>query len=896
MGNEQLKTILLVEDEAIIAIAQKMSLEKCGYKIITSNSGERALDLFKGDDTIDLILMDIDLGKGLDGPETAKAILAEREIPVVFLSSHTEPEIVEKTEKITSYGYVVKNSGITVLDASIKMAFKLFDVNKKIMDSEHRYLSLFNGMTEGFALHDIIFDENGHPCDYRFLDVNSAFEQLTGLKRENILGKYQSQVIPDEDPFWLGIYSKVALTGESVHLEHYSSALQKYYGVFAYTPAPGQFAVIFSDITIRRQAENALKEREERFRSIVENSAAGYFFIDSDGYFRNVNAAWMRMHKYDSPEEILGHHFSETQVDADKITAGENVKRLLNGEVLTYGEFSHRCKDGSIAWHIFSVNPVWQDGKVIGMEGFLIDTTDRKLAEEELKAKNEELEALNGELNAAMEEMEAANEELIAASEDLQSKEKDLLSEKIFTEALLESIPGYLYVYDDQGNLIRWNKKHEEMTGYSAEELSHMNMSDWFEGDDALRVAAAVEEVFRTGYGEVEANLLIKGGGKILIRSNGVRLIIDDKVYFTGVGIDITEARRAEKEILDQKNLLDSIIESTSEAIFAKDNDGKYRIINESGARMIGRKREEVIGRTDYELLSAETADEFRKTDEYVLSTGDVYKREETGSIDGKIYTFLAHKSPWRDNSGQIIGVIGISNDITGRKRIEDDLTKSERTLETMLQTMVDGMVTVDIAGKIIYSNQAAGKILSIGKDVLGRNYQSREWRQIDFNGDPYPKEQLPLAIAMREQRAVVNVEHQIIASDGEIKCLSVNAAPLFDDQGKLTGGIASFRDITADKLMEKELRESNEYLENLFNYANAPIIVWDPQFKITRFNHAFEAITGRTVAEVTGKPLEILFPPEQVESSMELIRKTLEGVKGTMMNGIRQPFLLQMD
>ena len=79
------------------------------------------------DSDIDLILMDIDLGQGIDGTEAAAKILEEKDIPVVFLSSHTEPEIVEKTEKITSYGYVVKNSGIVVLDASIKMALRLYD-------------------------------------------------------------------------------------------------------------------------------------------------------------------------------------------------------------------------------------------------------------------------------------------------------------------------------------------------------------------------------------------------------------------------------------------------------------------------------------------------------------------------------------------------------------------------------------------------------------------------------------------------------------------------------------------------------------------------------------------------------------------------------------------------
>ena len=138
MGDLRNKTILLVEDEAIIALAQEKRLNRYGYQVITAYSGTEALQLFRNRDDIDLVLMDIDLGEGINGPEVATAMLSERSLPIMFLSSHTEPEIVEKTEAITSYGYVVKDSGITVLDASIKMAFRLFDANRKLQEIEAR--------------------------------------------------------------------------------------------------------------------------------------------------------------------------------------------------------------------------------------------------------------------------------------------------------------------------------------------------------------------------------------------------------------------------------------------------------------------------------------------------------------------------------------------------------------------------------------------------------------------------------------------------------------------------------------------------------------------------------------------------------------------------------------
>lgn len=126
MNTATRKTILLVEDEALIAMTEKMGLEKYGYSVRTVTTGVQAVEAIQTSSDIDLVLMDINLGPGIDGTEAAEIILKDRDIPIVFLSSHTDPEVVEKTEKITSYGYVVKNSNIAVLDASIKMAFKLF--------------------------------------------------------------------------------------------------------------------------------------------------------------------------------------------------------------------------------------------------------------------------------------------------------------------------------------------------------------------------------------------------------------------------------------------------------------------------------------------------------------------------------------------------------------------------------------------------------------------------------------------------------------------------------------------------------------------------------------------------------------------------------------------------
>jgi len=126
------RKLLLVEDDAIIALSEKQILQSHGYDVVISLSGQEAIDTITADPSIELVLMDIDLGNGLDGTDTAEIILREHDIPILFISSHTEPVIIERTEKITSYGYIVKGSSETALNASIKMAFKLYHAHQEL--------------------------------------------------------------------------------------------------------------------------------------------------------------------------------------------------------------------------------------------------------------------------------------------------------------------------------------------------------------------------------------------------------------------------------------------------------------------------------------------------------------------------------------------------------------------------------------------------------------------------------------------------------------------------------------------------------------------------------------------------------------------------------------------
>ncbi|NQV13825.1 PAS domain S-box protein [bacterium] len=140
-----------------------------------------------------------------------------------------------------------------------------------LRNSEGKYRLLFENMMNGFALHEIVLDKSGKPVDYKFLEVNHAFEKLTTLKRKDIIGKTATMVIPgiESDPAnWISVYGKVALSGEETRLEQYAKPLNKWYSVLAFSPRKNQFATVFEDVTERVEAEQKLSVYADKVKAI----------------------------------------------------------------------------------------------------------------------------------------------------------------------------------------------------------------------------------------------------------------------------------------------------------------------------------------------------------------------------------------------------------------------------------------------------------------------------------------------------------------------------------------------------------------------------------------------------------------------------------------------------
>ncbi len=153
----------------------------------------------------------------------------------------------------------------------LAVALAKFKAEEAVSASERRYRSLFNEMTEGFALHRILCDREGRPVDYRFLEVNPGFERIMGRSRGELVGHLMSEVFPEEGPSWLRLYGEVALSGQSMRFEHDSAVLRGTFEVFAYSPEPGQFATLIRNLSERKRDELVLRRTiEELARSNEE--------------------------------------------------------------------------------------------------------------------------------------------------------------------------------------------------------------------------------------------------------------------------------------------------------------------------------------------------------------------------------------------------------------------------------------------------------------------------------------------------------------------------------------------------------------------------------------------------------------------------------------------------
>jgi PAS domain S-box-containing protein len=252
-----------------------------------------------------------------------------------------------------------------------------------IHQSEEKFRTLFMSLDEGFYLSEPIYDENGNPFDYRYLEVNPQFEKIMGIDRDQIIGKRYKELVPVDTTQWLDIYFKVARTGEPCTYAFFSNEYRMYFETYAYQPAKGQVSVLIINVTERKWAEEALRESEEMFRVLAETSPAGIILYQGERIIY-ANGATVRMFGY-SVEELLEMTFWQCAHGDFVETVMERGRARLRGEnVPNQYECRFITKGGETFWAIISVGCLEYRGKPAGIVT-LIDISETKRVEQRLQ-------------------------------------------------------------------------------------------------------------------------------------------------------------------------------------------------------------------------------------------------------------------------------------------------------------------------------------------------------------------------------------------------------------------------------------------------------------------------------------------------------------------------------
>jgi PAS domain S-box-containing protein len=297
------------------------------------------------------------------------------------------------------------------------------------------------------------------------------------------------------------------------------------------------------------------------------------------------------------------------------------------------------------------------------------------------------------------------------------------------------------------------------------------------------------------------------------------------KTFLNNIGVDVTDHIKAEEVFKQKHNFLQQLIDIIPYPLFFKDKNYIYRVCNKSFEEFIGLSRDEIIGKTVYDIAPKDLADKYHYMDKKLIQEGTLQIYEAPVQYaDGSRRTVIFNKSVFNDLDGKLAGLTGVMVDITQRKKAEESLHESEKRLNDILNHLPDATFAINCEGMVIFWNKALEDMLQVkADDMIGKvNYEY----SIPFYGDRRP---ILIDLILKTDDEFLNSQYYNIKRDkhaimaettisnffgNEDMILWGKASPLYDEEGKMMGAIESMRDITEMRKAELELQKYHENLE----------------------------------------------------------------------------------
>lgn len=403
---------------------------------------------------------------------------------------------------------------------------------------------------------------------------------------------------------------------------------------------------IAQDITDLKQTELNLQELLKEQEALLKVESAG-FFRAKNRVFTWVSDSMAKMLGYEAIELINQDAKIVYSSYENYISQGKEIYAMLANKKGCEIELHAKRKDGSTFWMLVNFTPIKDSpGETLGI---IIDITNLKTLNQKIKEETD------------------------------------------FVNTIFDTPDTIMAVIDRSGTMIRFNKYAEEFTGYSRQEISAMPMlwANLLLPEQQQKVNEVFENARNNKIKRRYENYWVSKTGSIKLFDWYNAIIPDNNgnmAYLVTIGVDITEQKKNQKEIFEQKKILSDFVENASSLIYIKDTNGIYQLINKQFENRLGVSRADVIGKSDFDIFNKLIADQINNNDKIVIREDLAKEFEEVLLFDNSEFLYLSIKFPIKNADGHIVGVCGIAYDITERKQLENELKNLNKHLNELVQ------------------------------------------------------------------------------------------------------------------------------------------------------------------------------------------------------------------
>ncbi len=680
------KTILLVEDEAVISLTLSQSVRNFGYNVIIANTGEKAVKACLENDEINFVLMDLDLGTGMSGSRAAMEILKIRNIPVIFLTAYSGRQMVESVTGIQHYGYVLKGSGDYLLKSSIDLAFRHFEALEKVKASEKNYHEIFDSSGDALFIHDGVTGA--------LLDVNKTMLQLYGYNdKEEVLNGNSDD---------LGVFEEKDPARRNMDLVRYSFEsgkrtfewrARKKNGEMFWTDVSlsrikidGADRIIASirDITERKHTEEILKLNEARLEAMLHLSQQNYLsdgelalmvmeecvkLTRSDiGYIAFVNEDETVMTMYAWSEkamEICRVKDKPLEYPLESTGLwGEAVRQrraIVTNDYDAPDEKKKGIPEGHVPIKRHMNVPIFDGDKIVAVAG--VGNKQAEYDETDVR-----------QLTLLMEGMWR----IIKRSQ----AERKLIESEARFKSILELAPDAFLLGSPAGIIIEANKRASEISGFSYDELIGKSIQVLFSEEENKRVPFRYDLLKQGLVVHSERVLTRKDGSSVFVEMN--TKMMPDGTYQSFIR-DISRRKTAEDRLAAEKERLAVTLRSIGDGVITTDMFCNIMIMNKVAEDLTGWRQDEAEGKplsAVFNIINEATRMKCGNPAEKVLETGIITELENHTlliSRDGTERIIADSGAPIQDNNSRIVGVVIVFRDMTEKIKLLDAVQQTDR-------------------------------------------------------------------------------------------------------------------------------------------------------------------------------------------------------------------------